>query len=70
MVYRWFLRSTFRTVQVGVLGIPPYRPQPYLACSPHCEMQNECKYGKIAYWLEERDTERYADEWKAFRLCR
>jgi len=31
-------------------------------------MQNECKYGKIAYWLEERDTERYADEWKAFRL--
>ncbi len=27
------------------------------------------KYGKIAYWLHARDNERYADAWKAFRLC-
>ena len=33
-------------------------------------MQNECKYGTIAYWLYSWDNERYADEWKAFRLCR
>ena len=31
---------------------------------------NYCKYGKIAYWLHSRDNESYADEWKAFRLCR
>ena len=27
------------------------------------------KYGKIAYRLHARDNERYADAWKAFRLC-
>ena len=36
----------------------------------NCEMQTYCKYGKIAYWLHLRDNESYADEWKAFRLCR
>jgi hypothetical protein len=35
----------------------------------HC-LQNYCNYGKTAYWLHSRDNESYADEWKAFRLCR
>ena len=68
--HRWFLRSKFRTVQADVLGITAYRPQPCRTCYPHCEMQNECNYDTIAYWRYSWDTERYADEWNAYRLCR